>query len=318
MWRYVVKRLLWMIPIILGVTILIFTIMYVVPGDPARVILGMNATGEQLAAEREALGLNRPYLVQLGDYMQRAFLHFDFGNSYINGRSVTHEILERLPYTIILAAGAAVLMIVIGIPLGLTAAVNQYTWKDNLASFLALIFTSVPGFWLASLLSILFCVKLKWLPATGVDSWKSFILPIVSNCMAGVTIMTRQTRSAMLEVIRSDYVVTAKAKGQEERKVIWHHAFRNALIPLITVAGNYFGLLLGGAMVIEIVFGIPGLGNYLLNNITTRDYPCVEGAVIVAAIMFSLVMLLTDILYAFVDPRIKAQFAGKKVKKINA
>ncbi len=310
--RYIYKRLLLMIPVVIMVAVLIFTIMYFTPGDPAIIILGPNASLEQLAAKRAELGIDQPYLVQLWNYLKNVFIRFDFGNSFINGRSVSSQIMERFPRTLMIAALSVLLSIVAGVPLGIVASVHQYTWKDNASMFAALIAASMPGFWIAQMMSLLFALKLGWLPATGVDSWKCYILPVVANAIGGIAAMARQTRSSMLEVIREDYITTARAKGQIERKVIYHHALRNALIPIVTCAGGAFGFQLGGALVVETVFSIPGLGKYMMDAINQRDYPSIRGTVIFLAIAFSVVMLAVDIMYAFIDPRIKGQYQSKK------
>ena len=310
--RYIYKRLLLMIPVVIMVAVLIFTIMYFTPGDPAIIILGPNASLEQLAAKRAELGIDQPYLVQLWNYLKNVFIRFDFGNSFINGRSVSSQIMERFPRTLMIAALSVLLSIVAGVPLGIVASVHQYTWKDNASMFAALIAASMPGFWIAQMMSLLFALKLGWLPATGVDSWKCYILPVVANAIGGIAAMARQTRSSMLEVIREDYITTARAKGQIERKVIYHHALRNALIPSVTCAGGAFGFQLGGALVVETVFSIPGLGKYMMDAINQRDYPSIRGTVIFLAIAFSIVMLVVDIMYAFIDPRIKGQYQSKK------
>ncbi len=310
--RYIYKRLLLMIPVVIMVAVLIFTIMYFTPGDPAIIILGPNASLEQLAAKRAELGIDQPYLVQLWNYLKNVFIRFDFGNSFINGRSVSSQIMERIPRTLMIAALSVLLSIVAGVPLGIVASVHQYTWKDNASMFAALIAASMPGFWIAQMMSLLFALKLGWLPATGIDSWKCYILPVVANAIGGIASMARQTRSSMLEVIREDYITTARAKGQIERKVIYHHALRNALIPIVTCAGGAFGFQLGGALVVETVFSIPGLGKYMMDAINQRDYPSIRGTVIFLAIAFSIVMLAVDIMYAFIDPRIKGQYQSKK------
>lgn len=310
--RYILKRLLLMIPVVVMVAVLIFTIMYFTPGDPAIIILGPNASFEQLAAKRTELGIDQPYLVQLWNYLKNVFIRFDFGNSFINGRSVSSQIMERFPRTLMIAALSVLLSVAVGVPLGIIAAVNQYSWKDNASMFAALVAASMPGFWIAQMMSLLFALKLGWLPATGIDSWRCYILPVVANAIGGVASMARQTRSSMLEVVREDYITTARAKGQVRRKVIYYHALRNALIPIVTCAGGAFGFQLGGALVVETVFSIPGLGKYMMDAISMRDYPAIRGTVIFLAIAFSIVMLAVDILYAFIDPRIKGQYQSKK------
>lgn len=310
--RYILKRLLLMIPVVVLVAVLIFTIMYFTPGDPAIIILGPNASFEQLAAKRTELGIDQPYIVQLFNYLKNVFIRFDFGNSFINGRSVSSQIMERFPRTLLIATFSVLFSVIVGVPLGIIAAVNQYSWKDNASMFAALIAASMPGFWIAQMMSLLFALKLGWLPATGIGSWKCYILPVVANAIGGVATMARQTRSSMLEVVREDFITTARAKGQAEKKVVYHHALRNALIPIVTCAGGAFGFQLGGALVVETVFSIPGLGKYMMDAISMRDYPAIRGTVIFLAIAFSIVMLAVDILYAFIDPRIMGQYQSKK------
>ena len=301
-----------MIPVVLGVTILIFTIMYFVPGDPAFIILGSNATVEQLEAKREELGLNDPYLVRLGNYMKDVFIKFDFGKSYINNRSVSQEILSRFPRTFVIAFFSIALSILIGVPLGISAATHQNKLGDYISMFLSLIGVSMPSFWIGLMLVIWFALGLHWLPSGGIGGPEYFVLPCIACSFNTIAALARQTRSSMLEVIRSDYIVTARAKGQSEDKVIYRHALKNALIPIITIAGNSFGIALGGALVIETVFSIPGLGMYIVSGINNRDYPVIQGSIIFVAIAFSLVMLIVDLIYAYIDPRIKAQYQVKK------
>jgi peptide/nickel transport system permease protein len=314
MLTYILKRLLFMIPVILGVTFIVFALMYLTPGDPAMTILGPEATHEELEVQRELMGLNDPFIVQFGRYCYKSFIQFDLGKSYNNNRSVSKEIIARFPNTFKVAGISVIFAVLIGMPLGVMAAVNQYTWKDNASMMLALIGVSMPGFWIALLLVLLFSLKLGWLPPTGLGGWKYYILPCLSIAVHGAGGIARQTRSSMLEVIRQDYVTTAKAKGQKQSKVIYVHALRNALIPVITTIGNMLGIQLGGAMVAESIFSIPGLGMYMVTAIKNRDYPVVQGSVLVIAVVFSVIMLLVDIVFAFVDPRIKARY--KKAKKI--
>ena len=320
MGRYILKRLLWMIPIVLGVTILVFSMMTVCPGDPAEIILGSTASQADLAAKRAQLGLDQPFLIRLGKYMSDVFLRFDLGTSWITGVSISASIPERMSRTMILAIVTLIIAFGLGIPLGITAATHQNKWQDSVSMVLALIGVSIPNFWLALLLIILFAIKLGWLPAMGIDAGlASYILPALSNCAGALANAARQTRSSMLDVIRADYITTARAKGVHERDVITKHALKNALIPIITQMGTTFGRLLGGAMVIETIFSLPGMGMYVINAVNNRDYPVVQGGAIVLAIAFSLAMLLIDLLYAAVDPRIKAQYASaKKAKKVKA
>ena len=320
MGRYILKRLLWMIPIVLGVTILVFSMMTVCPGDPAEIILGSTASQADLAAKRAQLGLDQPFLIRLGKYMSDVFLRFDLGTSWITGVSISASIPERMSRTMILAIVTLIIAFGLGIPLGIPAATHQNKWQDSVSMVLALIGVAIPNFWLALLLIILFAIKLGWLPAMGIDAGlASYILPALSNCAGALANAARQTRSSMLDVIRADYITTARAKGVHERDVITKHALKNALIPIITQMGTTFGRLLGGAMVIETIFSLPGMGMYVINAVNNRDYPVVQGGAIVLAIAFSLAMLLIDLLYAAVDPRIKAQYASaKKAKKVKA
>lgn len=323
MLRYIAKRILWMIPIILGVTILVFTMMVFCPGDPAQIILGASATEADLAAKRVELGLDRPYLVRLATYMSDVFLHFDLGSSWITNIDIMTTIVDRMPRTLILAIVTMVVAFGLGIPLGIMAATHQNKWQDHVSMILALIGVAIPNFWLALLLIILFSVKLGWLPAmgvgTGLAGLKYYILPALSNGAGALANSARQTRSAMLDVIRADYITTARAKGVAERQVITRHALKNAMLPIITQMGISFGRMLGGAMIIETIFSLPGMGSYIISAVNNRDYPVVQGGTIILAIAFSIAMLLIDLLYAAVDPRIKAQYASsKKRKKVKA
>ncbi len=314
MGRYILKRIFAMVFVVLGVTFLIFTILYFTPGDPARMILGADATDAEVLALRAELGLDDPFLVRFFTYVKQVFIDFDLGTSYVNNRSVSSEILSRFPKTFEVAILSVVFAVVIGIPLGIMAAVNQYTWKDNASMVVALLGVSMPHFWVGLMLSLLFALKLGWLPASGFGGIEYLIMPCLSIGLGGAGGIARQTRSSMLEVIRQDYIVTARAKGLKESTVIYVHALRNALIPIITQVGNMLGVQLGGAIVVESVFSIPGLGSYMVSGIKSRDYPAVQGSVLFVSIVFGLVMLLVDIMYAFADPRIKAQYQRKRRK----
>ena len=310
MLKYTVKRLILLIPVILCVALLIFVIMSFTPGDPAVIILGENATPEQVAALHEKLGLDDPLLVRFFNYIKGIVTRFDFGTSYTNGREVKQEILQRFGFTLKSASFSMVFSLGIGIPLGIIAALNRNTWKDNLSMSVALVGVSMPTFWFGLMLSIVFALKLRWLPPSGVGGIEHYIMPCLAVSMPGIAGMARQTRSSMLEVIRADYITTARAKGQTERVITFRHALRNALIPVVTQAGAIFGLLMCGTLVAETVFTIPGLGTYMVTAIKSRDYPAIQGAVIMVSIAFSVVMLLVDLLYALVDPRIRAQFSN--------
>lgn len=317
--RYIGKRLLQMIPILLIVAILIFSLMSMVPGDPVQMMLGDTATAEQIAEVKESLGLDKPFLVRLGNYLLD-ILHLDFGNSYTQGTAVGKELLARFPKTLTLAFFSILFTIAIGIPIGIQCAINANKLSDKVWMFLTMLGNSMPGFWLALLLVILFSVQLKWLPSNGDSSLKYFILPVIANSIGSLADIARQTRSSMLEVIRSDFVVTARSKGLSEKDVIWKHALPNALIPIITLCGSRFGFMLGGTVIIESVFSIAGIGTYMVNGINSRDYPIVQGSIIYIAFIFAFIMLITDLVYAYVDPRIKAQYvkSGAKAKKQTA
>lgn len=309
MLRYVFKRLIMMIFVVLGVAVLIFTIMYFMPGDPAEMILGSGATAEAIAAKRTQLGLDQPYFVQLGRFLWNA-LHGDLGQSYINSVSVWTELKNRLPYTLIIAVTTMILNVVIGIPLGVTAAVHKDGLADKLCMLFAMFCISVPGFWVGLVLVIIFSVNLGWLPPYGTSDWTCFIMPCMAASLVGIGNLARQSRSSMLDVIHADYVTTARAKGQVPFKVTYKHALSNALIPIITVIGNRFGASLGGTIVIENVFSIGGIGMYVTSAIANRDYPVIRGSVVFLAIAFSIIMLVVDLIYAFIDPRIKAQYVS--------
>ncbi len=315
MLRYFIKRLLWMIPIILAVAVTVFTLMIFCPGDPAEIILGSEATQEALDAKRQELGLNDPYFVRLGRFLSDTFIHFDLGVSWKTGIPIGQSIIERLPRTMLLSGITLILSFCVGIPLGILAAVKQNRWQDSLCMFLALIGVSMPNFWLALLLVILFSVKLKWLPALGIGGIKYYILPALSASAAHIASSARQSRSSMLDVIRSDYITTARAKGVPENKVIMKHGLKNALIPIVTMIGTQFGKMLGGALIIETIFSIPGMGSLIITAVNNRDYPVVQTGSIFLAIVFSFSMLVVDMLYAAIDPRIKAQYQAKAKSK---
>lgn len=314
--KYILKRLLWMIPVLLGVAIVIFSIMYFVPGDPATIILGSDAEPAAVKELRAELGLDDPYLVRLGDYLGDVFLRFDFGKSYMTNVSISSELISRLPRTALIGLASMILSLLIGIPLGIISAVNRNGLADRVCMVLALVGISMPGFWLALMMVMLFSIKLGWLPQFGIGGIEYYILPVICNSLGGIANMARQARSSMLDVIRSDYIVTARAKGLSERAVIFKHALPNALIPIITIAGANLARIFGGSVVIENVFSIPGVGNYMVTAINSRDYPVVMGCVIFLAFVFAFVMILVDVTYASIDPRIKAQYTSKKRGKV--
>ena len=308
MTRYIAKRILYMIPVLLGVTLLVFFIMHLAPGNVAAMILGENATKEQIAALEAEMGLDRPLLIQYLDYLL-GLLHGDLGTSYTTGASVTSEIMARFPYTVVLTLVAAVVSILLALPLGILAAVKQNTWVDNVSMVVSLIGVSMPIFWLALLLVLAFSLNLGWFPVQGADGWKSYVLPAISLGFMNMASIARTTRSSMLETVRQDYIRTARAKGVPKRDAIVKHAFENALIPTITVCGIQLGQLLGGSVLTETVFAWPGIGRLMVQSISSRDVPMVLGCMVVMTVCFSVVNLLVDLLYAFVDPRIKAMYS---------
>lgn len=313
MLRYIGKRLLQMIPILVVVAILIFTLMYFVPGDPVKIILGNDATPVEVEKVREELGLNAPFITQLTNYLGD-LIRLDFGESYFSGLPVRDELMNRFPNTFILTTCCILFSVVCAIPIGIRCALKADKIPDRFWMFITLLWSSMPGFWLALLLVLLFSRQLGWLPSSGIGGPEFFILPVLSNSLGALAGIARQTRASMLEVIRADFISTAKAKGLGQKDVTWKHALPNALIPIITVVGGAFGMMLGGATITESIFSIPGIGLYMISGINNRDYPVVRGCILYIAFMFAIIMLVTDLIYAFVDPRIKAQYIGTQKK----
>lgn len=308
--KYIVKRLLLMLPIILGISFLLFTIEEMTPGNPARMLLGEYATQEDVDALSEQMGLNDGFFVRYGRYLWNA-LHGDLGQSYRTKENVIYEILERFPATLQIAFYAMVLATLIGLPIGIISAIRQYSVIDVSSTVLALIFTSVPAFWLGLLMIMVFSVKLRWLPPIGSGTFRHFIIPAVAMAAAHMAQLIRMTRSSMLEVIRQDYIRTARAKGASEARIVFRHALRNALLPVVTVFGINFSLLLSGALIIESVCGISGLGTLMVTSVKSKDAPMLIATVMFTAILSSLINLAVDILYTYIDPRIKTQYDKK-------
>lgn len=313
--KYIVRRLLTLIPVIVGVTFIVFFILNLSPGDPAAIILGEQATEEALAMKREELHLNYPLLKRYGRYMWD-MLHGDLGLSYKNSISVWDQVIGRFPNTCVLAVAGILVALLIGIPVGIISAKKQYSLIDNVSMVFALIGVAMPNFWFGLLAVIVFSLTLGWLPSQGmgeglVPLLRSIVLPALTLGTGCAATVTRMTRSSMLEVIRQDYISTARAKGLSEKTVTYRHMLRNALIPIITATGLQFGSLLGGAMLTETIFSWPGLGRLMVDAIKSKDIPLVLGSIIFMATTFSIVNLVVDIIYAFVDPRIKSQYKGK-------
>lgn len=308
MHKYILRRIAMLIPVMLGVSFIVFSLMHFTPGDPAKIMLGETAAKADVERLREEMGLNDPFLVQYGRYIKKAVVDQDIGRSYISKRPVATEIMTKFPATLKLAAAGVIVAIAIGIPVGIISATRQYTLFDSVSMMVALLGVSMPSFWQGLMMILFFSVKLSWLPSSGFTSVKHLILPAITLGTGSAAIITRMTRSSMLEVVRQDYIRTARAKGQSESVVINQHALKNALIPIITVIGLQFGGLLGGAVLTESIYSIPGVGRLMVDSIKSRDFPVVQGGVLFIAITFSVINLLVDILYAFVDPRIKSQY----------
>ncbi|GHV38393.1 peptide ABC transporter permease [Synergistales bacterium] len=317
MLSYIFKRILMIIPVMLGVTFIIFTIMNLTPGDPAMMILGEGAKPAEYEALRAEMGLNDPFLVRYARYVWDA-ARGDFGQSYRTKIPVFQEIAVRFPYTLYMATFSTIIAVILGLPIGVLSAVKQYTISDNVALGVSLLLTSMPTFWLAMMMVLVFALKMKWLPSLGIDTWRHFILPSVATSAATMASLLRMTRSTMLEVIRQDYIRTARAKGARESHVIFGHALRNALLPVVTVIGVNFGVALGGTIVVEQVFAIPGLGQLIVNAIRSKDTPMVVASVLFAAIIACVVNLLVDIVYVYIDPRLKSKYIRVKRKKATA
>lgn len=304
MLKYISKRIIYLIPVLIGIVFLVFTIMYFSPGDPAKLILGDRAPEEQVATLRHELGLDLPYYQQLFNYIKNA-IHGDFGNSYQLRMPVWDIIKLRFPLTLQLTTFTMLIAVLIGVPVGILSAVKQYSVIDAFSVIFALLMASIPAFWLGMLLMLLFSLNLGWLPSSGYEGVKWLILPSITLGFINCATIMRMTRSSMLEVVRQDFIRTARAKGATEKRVVFRHALKNAIIPVITVVGTAFGSSLGGAVVTETVFGLPGMGTQIITAIRQKDNPVVLASVIVIALAFSLVNLIVDILYTYVDPRIR-------------
>ena len=313
--KYILKRIGLMIPVLIGVIFVVFTINRVMPGDPAVSIAGPNAAPEVYEQIREDLGLNEPFLVQFFNYLKDIVTKFDLGTSYQTGRSVTTEILDRCPSTIILGLVGVAITVILGIPFGIISATKQYSPLDYGVTFTSLILASMPGFWLALILMLFFSLQLHWFPASGSDSFSAYVLPALAVGLSPVASVTLITRSSMLEVVRQDYIRTARAKGVTEYKVITRHALKNALIPVVTMVGMQLGSIMAGSVVIESIFAIPGLGTLMMAAINTKDYPVIQGSVLFLSISISVMNLLVDVIYGFIDPRIKAVYESAKKKE---
>ena len=315
MLKYVVRRILYMIPVLLGVSFLIYTLMFFIPGNPVNLILGSNASQEDVDELTEELGLNDPFLVRYFNYIKGIVTKGDFGKSFSTREPVSQEIAARFPYTLKLSAMAIVVSVVIGVTCGIVSAVRQYSVFDNLATVLSLLGVSMPLFWLALMLILIFSINLKLLPVSGSYGPEYWVLPVATIGLTGAANIMRTTRSSMLETIRSDYIRTARAKGQTEWKIVMRHALKNAFVPILTVIGMQFGANLGGTVITETVFAIPGIGMYTIDSIKSRDQWVVMGSVMFLSFCVCVINLIVDILYSFIDPRVKSLYASPKKKK---
>ena len=301
---YTIKRILQVIPVLLIISFICFMMIRLVPGDPVANMLGVNASKEAIAAQRAELGLDKPLLTQYGDFLVKA-LQGDLGKSITTRRPVIDEIAQRYPATLKLALGATVFAAVVGITFGVLSAVKQNKLTDNVIMIFSLLSVSTPSFFLALVMMLLFSIHLGWLPSMGLRTPLHYVLPIITLGMQSVGLIARTTRSSMLEVLRQDYIRTSRSRGISQAVIVMRHAFKNALIPVVTVVGLRFGGLLAGSMLVEAVFSVPGIGRFMVDGVLKRDYPVVQGTVLVLATTFVLVNLAVDLIYALIDPRIK-------------
>lgn len=305
-----------MIPVLLGVLIIVFLLSFVMPGDPVANQLPTEYTQEDYDAKRHELGLDRPFFVQLADYVWGVVTEFDLGTSYYTNRPVMESVGNRIWITIRLGIMSCLVTLLLSLPFGILSAVKQYSILDYVVTSCSVLLAAIPGFCLSLIAILLFSLKLKWLPASGLLTWKHYILPVLCNGLMPVAAVARMTRSSMLEVIRQDYIRTARAKGLKERTVICKHALKNALIPVITMVGGQFSMIIGGSVIIETIFSIAGMGSLMVTGINNRDYPMIMGITLIISMFMCVLMLVVDLVYAAVDPRIKAQFSGaEKIRK---
>ncbi|MDD3337175.1 MAG: ABC transporter permease [Eubacteriales bacterium] len=304
MLKYTLKRILLLVPVVIGITFLVYLVLSVSPGDPARMMLPEDATEAIVAAKREELGLNDPIVVQYLRYMGNA-IQGNFGTSWYQGFDVLSEFSHRLPYTLTLATIATLVAVLIGIPAGVYSAVRHNHMPDYIITFFSLLLSAAPTFWLGMMYQLLFSLRLGWLPASGASNWKCFVLPVVSLAGGMLAGNSRMTRTWLLDIIRSDYVRTARAKGNKETVVIFKHALRNALLPVITQIGVGFSNIVGGSLVAENVYAFPGIGSFLSSAVKSKDIPIVVGCIVVVSIIVGITNLIVDLLYAVVDPRVQ-------------
>ncbi len=303
---FISKRILYTLPVVIGVSVAVFLMIHLIPGDPAQLVAGMEASEQDVANVRRALGLDQPLYVQYMRFVSRAVLG-DFGTSFRTGRGVLDEVGSRYMNTVVLGLAAMLVTLVLGGASGIISAVKKFTAVDNVSMLVSLLGVSMPTFFLGLLLMLVFSVYLGWFPLTGKGTWLHLVLPALTLGTPSAAVISRLTRSSLLEVLEQDYIRTARAKGLAEFVVINSHAIRNAMIPVVTVLGLQFGYLLGGAVVTETVFAWPGIGRLIVQAILARDFPVVQASVLFLAMTFVLLNLLTDLLYSFLDPRIRLQ-----------
>lgn len=317
MGRYVIRRLLITIPTIIIVVIAVFSLLYITPGDPAEMILGSASTEDERAALRTSLGIDRPYLVQLGDYLYKLFIKWDLGESWVYASKLGDEIRTRLPITFAISMYSILIAVVTGIPMGVYAAVKQNSVFDRIVLVFTSILHCIPNYVFAMVFIIELSLKHSIFPAYGIGSIKHYIMPCMCIFIGSFGSMARSMRTSMLEVIRSDYVMAARAQGFSKNVVYFLHALPNAMIPIVTQLGGRFAGAMGGTLILETIFTIPGMGLYIQGGISNHDIPVILGCVVFLAIWFCLIMLAVDVVYAFLDPRIKAQYIaqGKSTRR---
>lgn len=310
MFKFILNRVLLIIPTLLLIILIVYGIMCLTPSTPGRVILGEKADQDAVEQLNEKLGWNRPFLVRYVNYVWD-LVHGDLGNSYRSNQPVLKDIMLRLPNTLILTSSAIIIALVVGIPIGVVSAVKQNSVYDMVGTSMSILLAAVPTFWLSLMAIVLLSLKLGWLPSNGLDTAKHFVLPSITLGVAPAASLVRLTRTTMLETIRQDYTRTAYAKGQTPGKVIFRHALKNALLPVITSAGMQFGSIMGSAVVLEQVFAVTGIGTMLTDSIRMKDIPQTMGCSLILSFFFMVIMLLVDISYALIDPRIKARYTKK-------
>lgn len=315
MYKYIIKRLILAVFVIVAAALIIFSMMFLIPGDPAELLLGSNATPEAIAEKQHQLGIDQPFFVQLGTFMYNAFIKFNFGDSWVRGGAVMAGLFGRLPRTFLLGILTVILTSLIGIPSGVTAAIHQDGFQDRLLTIASMVFISLPSFWVALMLILIFSLKLGLLPSFGIETWSCYILPVVAGALGGFSKLARQTRASVLDVVNADYIITARSKGLKEKIVIYKHMLPNAMIPILTDLGHSLASCVGGTVVMERIFSFPGVGLYISDAITMRDYPIIRGCIIFLAAFNTILMLLVDLAYGYVDPRIKAQYINSTKQK---